>query len=163
MDPDAEVDRTINQNVQTIDTPTHSAATTGTPAVHIPDHSQVRTNPCTSSTTSLTASLVTETLQTSSVDLPADIASDTVDATFPNLTSIPFKSTDTTSDAPVAPPRLTHRGFQFRIQNISIRTNLLIWFVLVTYDFTLISNLRWHLLLISHLIQIFNNERVPHY
>ena len=109
MDPVAEVDRTINQNVHTIDTSTstHSAATAENQAVGPPDHSQERPIPHTSSTIPLTASPVTDTLQTSSVDLPADIASDTVDVTFPTLTSIPFKPTDNASDAPVAPPRST--------------------------------------------------------
>ena len=40
VDPVAEVDSTMHQNVQTINTPTHSAATTEPLAVRVPDHSQ---------------------------------------------------------------------------------------------------------------------------
>ena len=92
----------MNQNVQTINTPSHSAATKEPLAVRVPDHSQERTNLRTSSTTSLTASPVTDTLHTSSVDLPADIASDSVDTTFRISQA---SRLNIALDAPVAPPR----------------------------------------------------------
>ena len=87
--PVNDVDITTIPDAHTIITPTNSAANNEPTELGLPNHKHERTHPHTSPTSSPIASSVTDTLQSTSVDRPADIASD-FDVSFPPLISIPF-------------------------------------------------------------------------